>query len=136
LGCSRCGSSNIAQPGVEQAGQTDEARDPGTVLEGLDRDLALPRADDAWEQRLQSLGQRLVGPLEHCRHLADHEEAERQDREEGEEREVGDGARLQVALDQAVVLGGPHHVVHERTAPPQLVEPLLGSGHQDSPPRG
>ena len=48
--------------------------------------------------------------------VADDEEGQRQDREEGQEREVGDGAGLLAGVHRAVVLLHAHGVVDDRPA--------------------
>src|SRR3546814_17207561 len=48
-------------------------------------------------------------------HIADHEEAEGEDREERQEGEVGHRTCLEVSLDRSVVLVHPHQVVEPRT---------------------
>ena len=134
FGCSRSGSSNTttsacthrgqpAQAGVEQADDADDARDSGSLLERGEVDV------EPLEESFECGGQDVLGLREDLRDVADDEERESQDREEREKAEVGDRARLEAAVDVAVVVHHPQDVIDERTSTADLVESCARRRH-------
>ena len=108
------------ESGVEQQGQADQTRLDLGALDLVEADLAGRRVvgDDPRKELLDGRGEVLARVGEDARDIADHGEAEGQDREEREEAEVGDRSGENVALHLGVVLKRRQQVVEDGVSRP------------------
>jgi hypothetical protein len=108
--------------------QDADAEDPGRGrLQRAEAD-AVVATDEPRQHRVRGVDEGVLGAGVDLGDLAEDREGERQDREEGQEREVGDRRREAIAVDGAVVLEHPREVVDERTPRAQAGEAFLGRG--------